>query len=66
MATPGKQSSRWGSFLSQAVAGIESNLDNILSGDDVPQSKPAAVVPAIAPKVENGMLSLITNCYCKD
>ncbi|OBT62225.1 hypothetical protein VE03_08040 [Pseudogymnoascus sp. 23342-1-I1] len=53
MATPGKQSSRWGSFLSQAVAGIESNLDNILSGDDVPQTKPAAVVPPAAPKVEN-------------
>ncbi|KAL5349370.1 hypothetical protein ACLOAV_005661 [Pseudogymnoascus australis] len=53
MATPGKQSSRWGSFLSQAVAGIESNLDNILSGDDVPQSKPAAPVPPVAPKVEN-------------
>ena len=65
MATPGKQSSRWGSFLSQAVAGIESNLDNILSGDDVPQPKPAAVVPPIAPKVENGMPSLTTICYCK-
>ncbi|ELR08030.1 hypothetical protein VC83_02607 [Pseudogymnoascus destructans] len=53
MATSGKQSSRWGSFLSQAVAGIESNLDNILSGDDVPQAKPVAVVPPAALKVEN-------------
>ncbi|OBT95282.1 hypothetical protein VE01_06667 [Pseudogymnoascus verrucosus] len=53
MTTPAKQSSRWGSFLSQAVAGIESNLDNILSGDDVPQTKPAAVVPPAALKVEN-------------
>lgn len=30
MAAPGKQS-RWGSFLSQAVAGVESRLDNMLS-----------------------------------
>ncbi|KAK7416094.1 hypothetical protein QQX98_005422 [Neonectria punicea] len=32
MAAPGKQaSSRWGSFLSQAVAGVESRLDNMLT-----------------------------------
>lgn len=30
MAAPGK-GSRWGSFLSQAVAGVESRLDNILT-----------------------------------
>ncbi|CAI6100005.1 unnamed protein product [Clonostachys chloroleuca] len=40
MATPGKPapnagpSSRWGSFLSQAVAGVESRLDNMLSEED--------------------------------
>lgn len=60
MAATGKQSSRWGSFLQQAVAGIESNLDNILSGDDVPQPKPAEP-PVIPPKVENGMPIPITS-----
>ncbi|KAI9839919.1 MAG: hypothetical protein M1819_000111 [Sarea resinae] len=37
MATPSrssKQSSRWGSLLQQAVAGVESRLDNILAEDD--------------------------------
>ncbi|KAI1459430.1 hypothetical protein F4805DRAFT_81131 [Annulohypoxylon moriforme] len=33
MATPQK-SSRWGSFLSQAVAGVEARLDNILAEED--------------------------------
>jgi hypothetical protein len=58
MTVPGKQASRWGSFLQQAVAGIESNLDNILSGDDVPQPKPAPAVVA-APKAESSMYILI-------
>lgn len=32
-----KQSSRWGSFLQQAVAGVESRLDTILAdGDEAP------------------------------
>jgi len=36
MAAPTKQaaSSRWGSFLQQAVAGVESRLDNILAEGD--------------------------------
>ena len=34
MAAPNKSSSRWGSFLSQAVAGVESRLDNILTEED--------------------------------
>ncbi|OAA64051.1 TATA element modulatory factor 1 TATA binding protein [Cordyceps fumosorosea ARSEF 2679] len=34
MAAPNKASSRWGSFLSQAVAGVESRLDNILFEED--------------------------------
>lgn len=38
----------WGSFLQQAVAGIESNLDNILSGDDVPQTNRPKPAPAPA------------------
>lgn len=31
MAAPAKQTSRWGNFLQQAVAGVESRLDNILA-----------------------------------
>ncbi|KAL2063019.1 hypothetical protein VTL71DRAFT_6091 [Oculimacula yallundae] len=31
MAAPPKQTSRWGNFLQQAVAGVESRLDNILA-----------------------------------
>jgi hypothetical protein len=35
MAAPGgKASSRWGSFLQQAVAGVESRLDTILAESD--------------------------------
>ncbi|KAL7794578.1 TATA element modulatory factor 1 TATA binding domain-containing protein [Trichoderma ceciliae] len=34
MAAPGKQQSRWGSFLQQAVAGVESRLDTILAESD--------------------------------
>ncbi|KAK1778265.1 TATA element modulatory factor 1 TATA binding-domain-containing protein [Copromyces sp. CBS 386.78] len=55
MASPAKQaSSRWGSFLSQAVAGVEAKLDTILADDydDTAQqskeSKPAATPPPAA------------------
>ena len=34
-----KSSSRWGSFLQQAVAGVESRLDTILADDDSPASR---------------------------
>ena len=34
MASQVKPSSRWGSFLQQAVAGVESRLDTILADDD--------------------------------
>ncbi|OAA39665.1 TATA element modulatory factor 1 TATA binding protein [Metarhizium rileyi] len=45
MAAPGKQS-RWGSLLSQAVAGVESRLDNILadSEEDRPQDASATSI----------------------
>lgn len=33
MTAPAKQTSRWGSFLQQALDGVESRLDNILVGD---------------------------------
>ena len=57
MAAPAKQaSSRWGSFISQAVAGVEAKLDNILADDyddgGAPQNKesrPAAATPPPAP-----------------
>lgn len=59
MSAPAKQgASRWGSFLQQAVAGIEQNLDNILSGDDVPQTHNKLAASVAAPK-EAGMLSVI-------
>ncbi len=39
MSAPGKPS-RWGSLLSQAVAGVEARLDNILAdNDDVAPAK---------------------------
>jgi TATA element modulatory factor len=48
MAAPTKQSSRWGSFLQQAVAGVESRLDNILTEgaeDGGKSSRPANLTP---------------------
>ena len=44
-----KQSSRWGSFLQQAVAGVESRLDTILAEPEhVPQpTKPTTEQPAL-------------------
>lgn len=49
MATPQKKSG-WGSFLQQAVAGVESRLDNILAegaGEEAPKtaSKPPTPTP---------------------
>lgn len=43
MASQTKPASKWGSFLQQAVAGVESRLDTILADDDTVQpttSKP--------------------------
>jgi hypothetical protein len=55
MAAPPKQSSRWGAFLQQAVAGVESRLDNILAegqGDNTSGTKPttAAATPPVVAK----------------
>lgn len=45
-----QKSSRWGSFLSQAVAGVEARLDNILAEDDGTKgSTTAAVAPNPSP-----------------
>lgn len=60
MAAPGKPS-KWGSFLSQAVAGVESRLDNMLAEPDEAQSqKPAAASaasasPSAAPRVSEAI-----------
>lgn len=58
MAAPSKQASRWGSFLQQAVAGVESRLDNILAEptDEAvkPAPKPVTPTPAAPTKSENG------------
>lgn len=49
MSAPQK-SSRWGSFLSQAVAGVEARLDNILAEEDGSKgSTTAATVSAASP-----------------
>lgn len=53
MATPGKQTSRWGSFLQQAVAGVESRLDNMLAeGEEAPVPAKKPPTPAATPKAE--------------
>jgi hypothetical protein len=59
MSGPAKKGG-WGSFLKQAVEGLESNLDTILSGDDVPQSKAAqsAATPKVAPKPASGKFTV--------
>lgn len=50
MTAPGKQGSKWGSYFQQAVAGVESRLDNLLAdGIEGEQahapSKPATLAP---------------------
>lgn len=70
MAAPVKQTSRWGSLLQQAVAGVESRLDNILAegvGDGgvrdegLQAKKPPVATPApVAAKPESSMMLLLT------
>ena len=59
MTAPAKQTSRWGSFLQQALDGVESRLDNILVGDGpVEHAAGAATGSSTATaKAESG------NCY---
>jgi hypothetical protein len=56
MAAPSKQTSRWGSFLQQAVAGVESRLDNILAEDEAPAAarKPVPVPATLATPTSEG------------
>ena len=52
MATSGGKS-RWGSFLQQAVAGVEARLDNILAEGEEPGKQPPQTggeAPAAAQK----------------
>ncbi|RFU35417.1 hypothetical protein B7463_g1007, partial [Scytalidium lignicola] len=63
MAAPVKQASRWGSFLQQAVAGVESRLDTILAEAEEPSkgNKPApATTPAPKPNTGNSRSSSST------
>ena len=69
MAAPAKQTSRWGSLLQQAVAGVESRLDNILAdgdgeggvGDEGLQAKkyPVAALAPVTAKAESSMVFLL-------
>lgn len=64
MAAPNKQSSRWGSFLQQAVAGVESRLDNILAEENEaasPARKPTPTpsTPAAPTKPEGSELEKV-------
>lgn len=63
MAAPAKQTSRWGNFLQQAVAGVESRLDNILAdgveeqaqAQQAGQKKPGTpTIPASPSKTDGG------------
>lgn len=55
MAAPAKQTSRWGSFLQQALDGVESRLDNILVGDPVEHATVATTgASTTTAKAENG------------
>ncbi len=61
MAAPAKQTSRWGSFLQQALDGVESRLDNILVGDSPVEhrSEAASAASTTAAKAENGNCHLV-------
>lgn len=48
MAAPTK-STRWGSFLQQAVAGVEARLDNILAEGETGPNPPQPAQPVTAP-----------------
>lgn len=56
MSAGSKPTSRWGSFLQQAVAGVESRLDNILAEDDSASAAAAKSKPA-APETSSARLN---------
>jgi hypothetical protein len=49
--------SRWGSLLSQAVAGVEARLDTILAEEDQPKPAPSPT-PSQQSRTSTGMLSI--------
>lgn len=67
MAAPSKPGSRWGSYLQQAVGGLESRLDNLLAeGQDGEATKiksgAATPVASPGPKLEAGMQDSMLLC----
>ena len=52
-----KPSSRWGSFLQQAVAGVESRLDTILADEDTTSTRPKDAPNQQSGKTENSSAS---------
>jgi hypothetical protein len=50
--------SRWGSLLSQAVAGVEARLDTILAEEDQPPKPAPSPTPSQQSKTSTGMLWL--------
>lgn len=52
-------SARWGSFLSQAVAGVEARLDNILAEDEngTAQQKEAKPATPVSPAKQSPGMS---------
>ena len=52
-----KPSSRWGSFLQQAVAGVESRLDTILAEEDTTSARPKDTLNQQSGKTENSSAS---------
>ena len=72
-----KSTSRWGTFLQQAVAGVESRLDTILADEDTtskdtkrseqPTKKESLKVPASTKVQQEGMgLALVLSCSHTD
>ena len=60
-------SSKWGSYLQQTLAGVESRLDNILVGDEPPKPAPPMVAKPLignsnSLKPENGTFTLLYQC----
>jgi hypothetical protein len=52
---PAKKSSGWGSFLQQAVAGVESRLDTILADDEPAKNAKTATKAPDQPGLQVGM-----------
>jgi hypothetical protein len=45
-------SSKWGSYFQQTLAGVESRLDTILVGDEVPRPNQTTTKPTVASTVD--------------